>query len=198
MSNQVAFNILSSLVSIFGLAYLIFWRYRLLCMDSFRQGLFELRDELFDYAATGHIAFDDPAYGMLRKIINGYIRFAHQATAWHGLIFLVMLSKEDREFIESRSFDKEWAKALAKLTPEVRQEVERIRARLDNKTFFYFLVSCPELFLFVLPILVFGLVVSIVSKLGLRGAAIFWERMRKRFNDADNVAFFYDETLLAP
>ena len=193
MSNQVAFTILSSLISLLGLAYLIFWRYRLLVTDWFRQSLFELRDELFDYAAAGHIEFDHPAYGMLRKIINGYVRFAHQATAWHGIIFVSMLSKEDKEFLRSRSFDKEWSKALATLTPEARHEIICLRNKLDNKTFIYFLVSCPELFVFVLPILIFGLVVFIVSKLGMQGSQIIWERMRKRFSEADNVALFYGE-----
>lgn len=189
MSNQVAFTILSSLISLFGLTYLIFWRYRLLITDSFRQSLFELRDELFDFAAAGNIPFDDPAYGMLRKLINGYMRFAHQATIWHALMLALTLTKEDKAFLNNLSFDKDWSKALAKLTPEVRQELVCVRSKLDDKAFFYFLVSCPELFVFAL----FGLVVFIVSKLGIEGSAIIWERMRKRFSEAENVALFYGD-----
>ena len=42
--------------------WFIGWRrYRL---DLFRQNLFALRDELFDMAATGDLAFNDPAYNV--------------------------------------------------------------------------------------------------------------------------------------
>jgi hypothetical protein len=49
-------------------------------LDTYRQGLFELRDELFDYAAVGKIAFDDEAYRYLRRRINVMSRFAHRLT----------------------------------------------------------------------------------------------------------------------
>ena len=49
-------------------------------LDSFRQEMFGLRDELFDYAASGQIGFDDPAYRLLRQSMNGYIRYAHRIT----------------------------------------------------------------------------------------------------------------------
>jgi hypothetical protein len=55
-------------------------------LDAFRQSLFALRDELFDYAADGHISFDDPAYGLLRKSMNGFIRYAHNLTFFRLLV----------------------------------------------------------------------------------------------------------------
>ncbi len=49
-------------------------------LDEFRQRMFAIRDELFDYAAAGNIGFNDPAYRLLRQSMNGFIRYAHQLT----------------------------------------------------------------------------------------------------------------------
>ena len=69
--------------------YVICWREHR--VDTFRQRLFEVRDDLFDFAASGAIGFDDPAYIILRDLCNGMIRFGHRmnftrivAVAWFG------------------------------------------------------------------------------------------------------------------
>lgn len=49
-------------------------------LDGFRQDMFSIRDELFDYAASGRISFNDPAYRLLRQLMNGFIRYGHQLT----------------------------------------------------------------------------------------------------------------------
>lgn len=49
-------------------------------LDRFRQEMFSLRDEVFDYAAEGNIAFDHQAYRLLRQSMNGYLRYAHRLT----------------------------------------------------------------------------------------------------------------------
>jgi hypothetical protein len=51
--------------------------------------MFALRDELFDYAAAGNVSFSDPAYNLLRKSMNGFIRYAHNLTFFR--VVLVML-----------------------------------------------------------------------------------------------------------
>lgn len=55
-----------------------FWFYRDYCVDRTRQKLFALRADLFDFAAHGHIPFDDPAYGFLRGALNGVIQYTHK------------------------------------------------------------------------------------------------------------------------
>lgn len=62
------------------LAFLIFYRWRHYRIDSLRQKLFILRDELFDYALEGGIDFSDPAYTATRTTLNCLIRFAHKIT----------------------------------------------------------------------------------------------------------------------
>jgi hypothetical protein len=49
-------------------------------LDSFRQEMFIIRDELFDFASGGKIGFDDPSYRLLRQLMNGFIRYGHQLT----------------------------------------------------------------------------------------------------------------------
>ena len=49
-------------------------------LDCFRQQIFEVRDELFDYAASGRIAFSHPAYRLLRQSMNGFIRYGHKVS----------------------------------------------------------------------------------------------------------------------
>jgi hypothetical protein len=190
MNNQI-FITLSSLLSLLGLAYLLFWRYRALCMDSFRQSVFELRDELFDYAASGHIDFDHPAYGVLRNTMNGYIRFAHHMTAWYGIIFTLMLSKADREHIKDQPFESVWSKSTSQLAPEVRKQLESFRYRMDRAVFFYFLVSCPELILLISPALLVLGVLFLVSKVGAIRVVV---RFKKRFSESDNFALLYGES----
>lgn len=60
--------------------------------DRFRQNMFALRDELFDYAMSGAISFDHPAYTILRTSMNGMIRFAHRVTVTH-MLFAYFLGK---------------------------------------------------------------------------------------------------------
>ena len=66
------------LFSFAGLWVLFFWHYREYRVDNFRQRLFAIRDELFDLGRAGVIAFDHPAYGVVRTLINGFIRFANR------------------------------------------------------------------------------------------------------------------------
>ncbi|MDQ6759874.1 MAG: hypothetical protein M3Z32_08425 [Acidobacteriota bacterium] len=49
-------------------------------LDVYRQEMFRLRDELFDYAKDGRISFSHPAYRLLRRSMNGFIRYGHQLT----------------------------------------------------------------------------------------------------------------------
>jgi hypothetical protein len=197
MGTETAFTILTSLLSILGLVYLFFWRYKALCTDSFRQKLFELRDELFDYAADGNISFDHPAYGTLRKTINGYIRFAHKTTAWHGLIFAVFFWTQDRKQM-MESYEGNWNKGLASLTPEAKQRMQSLRRRLEKVALVYCILSAPELMLLLLPIvlilLLILLFVGLLMRIGLSVADSRipeWANLRKRLAVADDVAMLY-------
>ena len=56
--------------------------------ERLRQDLFELRDQLFDYARSGSIGFSDRAYVLLRTNINSMLRFAHLMSATRIFTFI--------------------------------------------------------------------------------------------------------------
>src|SRR3989442_11092837 len=80
MTLQQTVSVLHLVISLFALLILAFWFWRDYRIDSLRERLFELRQELFDCAAMGVVPFDHPAYTDLRNIMNGMIRFAHKTT----------------------------------------------------------------------------------------------------------------------
>jgi hypothetical protein len=61
-------------------------------VDKFRQEMFAMRDEMFDYAGCGQISFNHPAYTQLRNLANGLIRFAHRMTFWRILMIFALCS----------------------------------------------------------------------------------------------------------
>jgi len=107
---------------------LVFWCVKNYRLDAFRQRLFALRDQLFDYAANGEVPFDHPAYQMLRTRINGMIRFAHRVS-FLRLFLTVTVQQLSPDTVAVQSY-KRWQEAVETLpSPEVR---ERLRACHDN------------------------------------------------------------------
>ena len=105
---------------------LVFWAEHRL--DAFRQELFAIRDELFDYAAAGNIKFDDPAYRLLRKSMNGFIRYAHQLTFFRVCVTMIEI-KLARNISESK-WTEEWGKSLERLkNGEARRTLEQFHER---------------------------------------------------------------------
>jgi len=89
-------------------------------LDGFRQKMFGIRDEMFDYAANGNIAFDHPAYVMLRHQMNGLIRHGHQLTVFRCLMTVAMRKIEGTTL--DTSWHSEWQKSLDSLkSNEVRE-----------------------------------------------------------------------------
>ncbi|MGO9268842.1 MAG: hypothetical protein ACLQOO_01030 [Terriglobia bacterium] len=72
--------ILESAVCLAAVTILLLTLWPALRLDSFRQNMFGIRDEMFDYAASGKIGFDHPAYRLLRQLMNSFIRYGHQLT----------------------------------------------------------------------------------------------------------------------
>jgi hypothetical protein len=136
--------VLSSLFSIAGLWWLLFWLYRDQRIDRFRQEVFDLRDNLFDLAVAGAVRFDDPAYGMLRSTMNGFIRFGHRISLLQFLLFAFL--RESGDLMRSgRWFEEHWKTHVAGLVPEVRDTLERLRLRLDLAVLKHVVLSSPLL-----------------------------------------------------
>src|SRR4051794_2329227 len=76
------------LLALWVLYFVVWSDYKL---DAFRQRLFDLRAELFEYAASSGLPFDDPTYGLLRDRINRMIRWAHQFTPMHFILLALTI-----------------------------------------------------------------------------------------------------------
>src|SRR6266702_2818235 len=99
-------------ISVVGILWsvLIFKILPMYRVDSFRQKMFCVRDELFDYAADGNIAFDNPAYISLRRQMNGFILHGHQLTVFRCLVTAAIhkISGSGQDV----SWHSEWQKSL--------------------------------------------------------------------------------------
>jgi hypothetical protein len=97
-------------------------------LNGFRQKIFSIRDELFDYAADGHIAFDHEAYVILRRQMNGFIRYGHQLTVFRCLMTAVT-HKVMGKPIKAQWFS-EWQKALDSIDDDcIRKKLEDFHIR---------------------------------------------------------------------
>jgi hypothetical protein len=93
---------------------------------AFRERLFSVRDQLFDFAANGQVSFDDPAYLELRALINGMLQFAHRVS------FLTLLSsaRSPSSIPESSNPYQRWKDSLIDLPPETKERLEQIHNQL--------------------------------------------------------------------
>ena len=111
-----------SVLLVWILLYVLAKDYRL---DALRQRLFDLRGDLFDYAASGAISFDHPAYGMLRTRINRLIRFAHRFSSTQLLLVVT--------FVETPVDDplREWTQAVESVdSADVRKRLYAFNSKM--------------------------------------------------------------------
>src|SRR6266850_823090 len=113
-------------VAALSIVLLVYWSE--LRLDAFRQKLFAIRDELFDYAAMGNIGFDDRAYRLLRQSMNGFIRYGHQLTFFRLCVTMAQI-KLAGQTAESK-WTEEWEQSLKRVgNNEVRIALEQFHAR---------------------------------------------------------------------
>ena len=158
---QTGFQALVSIFSIAGLLIL----YRLskaLRVDRFRQDIFNLRDEMFMYAATGGISFDHPAYVTLRTTMNGYIRFGHQIT-WPYFVIEYLAGSSPRQY---HTFNEQWNAGILRLRDdsEAQFRIKEYYNKLSRVAKYHFILMNLELVIPLLPII---LLLKIVKKVRL-------------------------------
>lgn len=189
-------EVTSLLVSLLALwvLHVFFWRdYE---VDKARQRYFALRERLFDLAADGQISFDHPAYGTLRTMINGHIRYAHRT----GILFLLFSAPVVRDQVAERivkRFEKRWRNALDELSPDTRAAVEAIHRDLHRRTIVHILWMSPLLVIvglaILLPILGAAALKQLASgisrSLGRRMGRATRKRVQELWGTADGVAF---------
>jgi hypothetical protein len=114
-------------------------------LDAFRQDVFGLRDEMWDYAASGKVSFDDPAYRLLRQLMNGFIRYAHHLT-----FYRVCMSVASHWIMRSMplpiTWTDKWTKALKEVQDDqVRNDLMRFHACLLQRVSQRLVLGSPVL-----------------------------------------------------
>ncbi|MGA7695542.1 MAG: hypothetical protein WCA76_10960, partial [Candidatus Sulfotelmatobacter sp.] len=124
-------------IGLFALWFLYFFCWREHRIDTYRQRLFGVRDNLFDYAASEAIRFDDPAYTTLRDLSNGLIRFAHTLTFTRvcALAFLGAPPRTNRMEL--------WMADVQTRSPEVRDRLLKAHEEIKRASLWHVLAWSP-------------------------------------------------------
>jgi hypothetical protein len=130
-------NTVVSLFLVLGLAA-SFCGWRAYLRDAFRQEMFGLRDELFDFAASGAVAFDSQAYVRLRCMMNGLIRYSHRMTLGEAIL-PHMLSRDEAVPLRFN----QWVDAISQLPAPTRQRLLDFDHRSNGLFVKYLLISSP-------------------------------------------------------
>jgi hypothetical protein len=141
------------------------------CLDSFREDIFAIRDDLFLYAADGNIDFGDPAYRILRNRLNVTLRYAHEFTLIRFVLALVVLSKVPNAETVA------WGKALASLPSGVQGSLIQYRSNFVLAFLKY--VTLRSFFLYIVFELVevLGFCKQLASRYVLPKVAVGVERL---------------------
>jgi hypothetical protein len=109
-------NVIESLAGLAILVPLLMSIWPATRLDQFRQEMFKVREELFDFAASGKISFNDPAYRLLRQLMNGFIRYGHQLTFFRVCVTLIEIKLMRKK--PSYTWTPKWEEALARIKDE--------------------------------------------------------------------------------
>lgn len=155
MNSEQIVILLTSSASLAFLWILYFWLYKGYMVDKFRQNMFVLRDNLFDEAAAGMIDFDHPAYGTMRRTMNGFIRFGHRLDMLHAIILLFTIDDEQLAKNDSGSFDKRLSRAMEGLPGKTVKKMHYYRVAMQRELLFHCLrVSVFMSVFLIIPVVV--------------------------------------------
>lgn len=96
--------------------------------EKLRQDIFQLRAELFDYAASGGVSFKNRSYRRLRLILNSMIRFAHEVS-FVRVVLSIIVQKIRPVVQDTPNYSKELTKDT-ELSGEAREKLLSIHYRL--------------------------------------------------------------------
>jgi hypothetical protein len=161
---------IQSLLSLIVLVLVVFWLWPAQRMDLFRQQMFAIRDELFDFAAEGNIKFDEPAYLLLRQLMNGFIRYAHNLTPYRTLMAFARWKVTSNQPVET--WAAAWDQAMKNVSDQnTRAKLQEFHSRASMLVVGQLVLS-PGLFILIL--LPFVILIIIYSQ---------WTMLRNIYND---------------
>ncbi len=124
-------------VGLFAIWFLYFVCWREHRIDAFRQHMFALRDDLFDFARAGRISFNDPAYTTLRNVANGLIRYGHQLNVSRVLAILIFAGLPKSNRME------EWKRDVESRPREIRGKLLGTHTEISKAVFWHVVPWSP-------------------------------------------------------
>src|SRR5437879_1714992 len=144
--------VVGSLLTLIFLALLLFVTWPDQRIDIFRQQMFALRDELWDFAADGNISFEEPAYVLLRQLMNGFIRYAHNLTPYRTL--LAFLRWKYGTYKQTPAWTEHWNRAVTELAnADVRTKLQQFHSRAGVLVLSQLVLSPGFLIMSAIPII---------------------------------------------
>lgn len=145
--------IAGSLLTLILLVLLLFVLWPDQRIDVFRQQMFALRDELWDFAADGNISFEEPAYALLRQLMNGFIRYAHNLTPYRTL--LAFLRWKYVTYEQTPAWSEHWNMAVNELeNADARAKLQQFHSRAAGLVLSQLVLSPGFLVLSAIPLVV--------------------------------------------
>jgi len=173
--------LLKSAVGLIAAWIFVSFLWRDYCLDTFRENLFTLRDELFLYAAGGNIGFDNPAYRILRERMNVGLRYAHEFTLARFFLALAIPLKGENPELTA------WDKALRSLPSlEVQERITHFRNCLIFSVIKYMTLRSFFLYLLVLVVKVAGQFRQLVERYLVPRMVVGIERLESEALDEDS------------
>jgi hypothetical protein len=122
---------------------LVFYFWRQHRVDALRERLFRIRGELFDYADSGEVSFDDPAYAKLRVVMNGMIRFAHRFTFFR--LALMVLFSDVLEKVDVENPLSQWEEALQRIPTRQQKRLRELHDKMMGTIIVHVTTGSPIL-----------------------------------------------------
>jgi hypothetical protein len=132
MSLYIALKSIVGLIALWIFVYYLWRDYRL---DSFRDDVFSIRDQMFVFAANGNITFDHPAYTILRNRMNVLLRYGHAFT-----LTRLVLIKLTHPLLKNDLMEK-WESAVEQLPVETQVRMKEFNLRLTVSVFQHIVYS---------------------------------------------------------
>lgn len=185
------FNYWASLFSIFLIFIFLFKMYEDYRVDKFRQDMFKIRDDLFDYAMRGRLSFNDPSYGLIRGAINGHIRFAHRI----NLLDLAMFNRilEQENYVIREPFSERLQKSMEHLTSEQKDFVTDTVMKMNFKIIEHLSLSSPIILAVITPFVFIPWVCFVQAK---NHAAKLVGYLKKPLDKIENISLVSNELSL--
>jgi hypothetical protein len=136
-------TILTSAFGLFLLWYVLAFCFKGYILDEFREELFALRDELFNYVGSIGLSYDDERHTFLRNMINTMIRFSHKLTFLR--LVLVQFSKQKYPARYKTDSVERWKRELESLPSDERDRLIQIHHRMMRAAVFQLVWRSPIL-----------------------------------------------------